>query len=74
MVSSKLKKVEVVEKPEDPLVLNTLSEDPADSHENALLRIYMRLRPGNPPQVEKARTLFAEKFYDDNRYRLGLVG
>ena len=74
IVSSPVKKVEVVERPGDPLILNTLSEDAADSHENALLRIYMRLRPGNPPQVEKAKTLFREKFYDDNRYRLGKVG
>ena len=74
IVSSSVKKVEVVEKVPDPLLLNTLSEDASESHENALLRIYMRLRPGNPPQVEKAKTLFAEKFYDDNRYRLGKVG
>ncbi len=74
IVSAKVKKVEIVENPDDPLILNTLSEDPSDSHENALLRIYMRLRPGNPPQIEKAKTLFAEKFYDDNRYRLGKVG
>ena len=66
--------VEVVEKVPDPLVLNTLTEDLSDSHENALLRIYMRLRPGNPPQVDKAKTLFKEKFYDENRYRLGKVG
>ena len=74
IVSSSLKKVEVIDRPGDPLILNTLAEDPADSYENALLRIYMRLRPGNPPQVEKAKTLFAEKFYDENRYRLGKVG
>ena len=74
IVSSKTKKLEVIEKASDPLILNTLTEDPSDSHENALLRIYMRLRPGNPPQVEKARTLFGEKFYDENRYRLGRVG
>ncbi len=72
--SSPVKKVEIVSKVEDPLILNTLSEDASDSHENALLRIYMRLRPGNPPQLEKAKTLFAEKFYDENRYRLGRVG
>ncbi len=74
IVSSKIKKFEIVEKPGDPLILNTLSEDPSDNHENALLRIYMRLRPGNPPQLEKAKTLFMEKFYDENRYRLGKVG
>jgi len=74
IISSPLKRLEVVDKAADPLILNTLAEDPADSHENALLRIYARLRPGNPPQVDKARTLFKEKFFDDNRYRLGKVG
>ncbi len=74
IASSTLKQVEVVLKPSDPLLLNTLSEDAADSHENALLRLYMRLRPGNPPQIDKARTLFQEKFFDENRYRLGKVG
>jgi DNA-directed RNA polymerase subunit beta len=58
----------------DPLILNTLAEDGARTHEEALLKIYARLRPGNPPQLEKARKLFEEKFYDENRYRLGKVG
>ncbi len=68
------KKIEVVIRPSDPLILDTLAEDTTDSHEASLLRIYARLRPGNPPQIEKAKTLFAEKFYDENRYRLGKVG
>jgi len=72
--ASALKKVAVVNKVVDPLILNTLGEDAADSHEAALLRIYSRLRPGNPAHLEKAKTLFREKFYDDNRYRLGKVG
>jgi len=71
---SALKSVEVVTKVTDPLVLNTLGEDNSTSHEDALMRIYARLRPGNPPQLEKAQTLFQEKFFDDNRYRLGRVG
>jgi DNA-directed RNA polymerase subunit beta len=74
IVSSSVKKLEVIEKVRDPLILNTLMEDASEGHANALLRIYMRLRPGNPPQEDKARTLFGEKFYDENRYRLGKVG
>ena len=59
----------------DPLILNSLKEDPTNTHEEALLRIYQRLRPGNPPQAsEKAKELFREKFQDPNRYRLGKVG
>jgi DNA-directed RNA polymerase subunit beta len=74
IASSKIKKIEVAPRNADPVILNTLSEDLSDSHGDALLRIYMRLRPGNPPQLEKAKTLFREKFHDDNRYRLGRVG
>jgi len=71
---SSLKKVEVCDKVSDPIILNSLAEDPSDSHEQAVLKIYTRLRPGNPAQLEKAKTLFKEKFYDENRYRLGKVG
>ncbi len=61
-------------KPLDQLVLTSLKEDPTNTHEEALLKIYQRLRPGNPPQLEKAKELFREKFQDPNRYRLGKVG
>ncbi len=66
--------VEVVEEVDDPLILNALSEDTTTSHEEALLKIYGRLRPGNPPNVEKAKDLFRDKFFDSSRYRLGKVG
>jgi DNA-directed RNA polymerase subunit beta len=72
--TSGLKGVEIIETPRNPLLFNTLVEDNTSSHEEALLRIYQRLRPGNPPQLDKARALFHEKFYDGNRYRLGRVG
>jgi len=65
--------VQVMPEPKTPLIFNSLLEDNTSSHEEALLRIYQRLRPGNPPQLEKARALFTEKFFDTNRYRLGKV-
>jgi len=71
---SKLKSVEVVEEVKDLLILNTLAEDDCETHEQALLKIYQRLRPGNPANIEKAATLFKDKFFDSNRYRLGRVG
>src|SRR3954447_23655033 len=74
IATSGVSKVEVIEAPKVSLLLNSLADDTTGSHEEALLRIYQRLRPGNPPQLEKARALFAEKFYDVNRYRLGRVG
>ena len=78
--ASALKTVRAICNPGDPLILNTLAEEKLDfladatEHEAALLRLYARLRPGNPPQIDKARDLFAEKFLDQNRYRLGRVG
>ncbi len=78
--ASALKTVRAICNPGDPLILNTLAEEKLDfladatEHEAALLRLYARLRPGNPPQIEKARDLFTEKFLDQNRYRLGRVG
>ena len=72
--TSGLNQVEVMSETKNPLLLNALTDDNTASHEEALLRIYQRLRPGNPPQLEKAKSLFAEKFYDTNRYRLGRVG
>ena len=66
--------VEVIDNVRDVLILNTLAEDECENHEQALLKFYMRLRPGNPPNKDKAETFFAEKFFDSNRYRLGRVG
>ncbi|MBX3436363.1 MAG: DNA-directed RNA polymerase subunit beta [Planctomycetaceae bacterium] len=74
IAESGLKTVEAIHGPEDMLILNSVLEDNTLSHEEALLRIYQRLRPGNPPQLEKAIDLFHEKFFDVNRYRLGRVG
>ena len=79
---SGLKSVKAIDDPSDPLILNTVAEEKLEDFaeqassefEAALLKIYTRLRPGNPPQVEKAKQLFAEKFLDENRYRLGRVG
>jgi DNA-directed RNA polymerase subunit beta len=81
--TSGLKAVEVMQEQKVPLLMNSLKEDSdesrkrtavAPSHEDALVRIYQRLRPGNPPALDKAKALFDEKFKDTNRYRLGRVG
>jgi DNA-directed RNA polymerase subunit beta len=71
---SDIKKLEVIEDVRDAIILNTLAEDDCDSHEQATLKFYMRLRPGNPPNKDKAKAFFTEKFFDANRYRLGKVG
>ncbi len=74
IAEAKIKSVQAIDAPKDLLIMNSVAEDSTCSHEEALLKIYQRLRPGNPPSLEKARDLFAEKFYDVNRYRLGRVG
>ncbi len=77
---SSLKQVNVITGSVDPLMLNTIAEenlelsDKQTEYEAALIKLYGRLRPGNPPQIEKAKALFIEKFFDHNRYRLGRVG
>ncbi|MGL4421903.1 MAG: DNA-directed RNA polymerase subunit beta, partial [Gemmataceae bacterium] len=73
-MASMIKDLVVMAAPADSIVFNSLNEDGTDSHEAALLKIYQRLRPGNPAQLEKAKELFKEKFQDPNRYRLGRVG
>lgn len=61
-------------KEKDTIISASIAEDNSKSHEDALLRIYQRLRPGNPPELSKAKSLFEERFQDPNRYRLGRVG
>ncbi|MFH0937739.1 MAG: DNA-directed RNA polymerase subunit beta [Planctomycetota bacterium] len=70
----KVKEVEVVTKVQDELILNTLREDDVENRTEAMLRIYQRMRPGNPPQKEKAIELFNEMFFDDKRYTFGRIG
>ncbi len=73
--NSRVKQLEVVADPQcDPLILNTLAEDKTTNYDEAVLYIYGRLRVGNPANLDKAKQLFQEKFYDVNRYRLGRVG
>ncbi|MDR4508871.1 MAG: DNA-directed RNA polymerase subunit beta [Candidatus Brocadiaceae bacterium] len=69
-----IKKMEVIKKVDDPLILNSLESDFAKSHEDALIKIYARFRPGNPQHIDKAKQLFYDKFFDVKRYRLGPVG
>ena len=74
IIDLEIKKIEVINKLDDPLILNSLESDFTKSHEDALLKMYVRFRPGNPQQVEKAKQLFYDKFFDAKRYRLGSVG
>ncbi len=53
---------------------NTLEKDNTDNTEKALIEIYERLRPGEPPTVENAKSLLISRFFDPKRYDLASVG
>ncbi|MEW6398723.1 MAG: DNA-directed RNA polymerase subunit beta [Bacillota bacterium] len=59
---------------DDPRVKNTLERDSTRSTDEALIEIYKRLRPGEPPTVESARTLLDSLFFESRRYDLASVG
>ncbi len=59
---------------EDEYLRNTLDKDTTDSTERALVEIYERLRPGEPPTLENARALLTSRFFDPRRYDLAAVG
>lgn len=58
----------------DERLLRTLEKDTTESSEEALVEIYKKLRPGEPPTVESARNLFDNLFFDPRRYDFARVG
>ena len=59
---------------EDPLIVATLDKDPAHTAEEALIEIYKKMRPGEPPSVESATSLMDAMFFDMRRYDISAVG
>lgn len=59
---------------EDEYIKNSLEKDNTDSTEKALIEIYERLRPGEPPTVDNAKSLLVSRFFDPKRYDLASVG
>jgi DNA-directed RNA polymerase subunit beta len=60
--------------PEHRYVAATLERDTARTQEEALLEVYRRIRPGDPPTLENAKTLLNTLFFNPRRYDLGRVG
>ncbi|GAB4335885.1 MAG: DNA-directed RNA polymerase subunit beta [Dehalococcoidia bacterium] len=52
----------------------TMAKDPCKSKSEALLEFYRRIRPGDPPTLENARSLVNQLFFNPRRYDLGRVG
>ena len=59
---------------DDPRIVTTLEKDPSKTYEDAMLEIYRKLRPGEPPTVEASETLMHNLFFDPRRYDLSIVG
>ena len=59
---------------DDEYVRNTIDKDSTGNTEKALIEIYERLRPGEPPTPESARSLLYSRFFDPKRYDLADVG
>jgi DNA-directed RNA polymerase subunit beta len=59
---------------EDDRLHKTLEKDISTNRDEALVEIYKRLRPGEPPTVESAEQLISNLFFDDKRYDLAHVG
>ncbi|MCX7281382.1 MAG: DNA-directed RNA polymerase subunit beta, partial [Alphaproteobacteria bacterium] len=57
-----------------PYIRNTLNVDKNHSREQALIDIYRVMRPGEPPTLDTAETLFGQLFFDSERYDLSAVG
>lgn len=55
-------------------ILKTLEKDNTNTEEEALIEIYKRLRPGEPPTVENAKSLLGNLFFEPKRYDLAKVG
>ncbi|MZR15459.1 DNA-directed RNA polymerase subunit beta [Maritimibacter sp. DP07] len=57
-----------------PYIRNTMAADKNMNRDTALMDIYRVMRPGEPPTVEAASTLFDQLFFDSERYDLSAVG
>ena len=59
---------------DDPRIVVTLEKDACKTYEDAMLEIYRKLRPGEPPTLDSAETLMQNLFFDPRRYDLSTVG
>ena len=59
---------------DDRRIVATLEKDGCKSYEDAMLEIYRKLRPGEPPTLDSAETLLNNLFFDPRRYDLSIVG
>ena len=59
---------------DDPRIVTTMEKDTCKSYEEAMLEIYRKQRPGEPPTLDSAENLMQGLFFDPRRYDLSTVG
>jgi DNA-directed RNA polymerase subunit beta len=57
-----------------PFMVNTIEKDPSETEEEALIEVFKKQRPGEPPTLDNARNLLKALFFDPKRYDLTKVG
>jgi len=73
LISHNVKSIKLLQKAV-PEILNTINKDHTKNQAEALIDIFRRIRPGDPPTIESATTLVNRLFFDNKRYDLGSVG
>ncbi len=72
-----VERIEAIFPETDPcgeILSNTLAGDSVKTPEEALVEIYRKMRPGDPPTVDSSRKLFTQMFFDSQRYDFSRVG
>ncbi|MFH1868269.1 MAG: DNA-directed RNA polymerase subunit beta [Candidatus Omnitrophota bacterium] len=73
MQGHKIRSIKVIKEP-IPEILDAMAKDHTKSTDDALIEIYRKLRPGDPPTIENAQALLHSLFFDTKRYDLTKVG
>lgn len=76
ITKSDIKSIKIVDIPtmSKPYILDSLSADKNNTREESLFDIYRVMRPGEPPTIEAAETIFQSLFFEEERYDLSDVG
>ena len=73
LTSHNIKSLKLLKQPIQE-ILNTIQKDHTKNQQEALIDIFRRIRPGDPPTLESANLLMNRMFFDGKRYDLGTVG
>ena len=74
LAEARTRSIKVLPASFDPLIVETLNSDRSSDHASAVRELYARLRPGTPFNLQKAKQMIGERFFDENRYQIGRAG